>query len=166
MIRRIVAYVRRKVYGKNQIAVTTTGRIDFTEFDIRAAYYRKLGATIGKKVRLIGDIDGVNPHLISIGDYTVLGKNSALLAHCPIKGGHPVTVGCFSYISYGALVLPGVTIGDFCIVGAGAVVTKFVPNEVIVVGNPARILRSITREERDSLEKILLEEKLFGWYRK
>jgi galactoside O-acetyltransferase len=46
-----------------------------------------------------------------------------------------------------AIILPGVTIGDNSIVGAGSVVTKDVPANVIVVGNPARVLRQITEDD-------------------
>jgi UDP-2-acetamido-3-amino-2,3-dideoxy-glucuronate N-acetyltransferase len=47
-------------------------------------------------------------------------------------------------IGAGAVVLPGVTIGERAMVGAGAIVTKDVPHDVVVVGNPARVLRTIT----------------------
>jgi UDP-2-acetamido-3-amino-2,3-dideoxy-glucuronate N-acetyltransferase len=46
-------------------------------------------------------------------------------------------------IGAGAVILPGVTVGERALVGAGAVVTKDVPADVVVVGNPARILRSL-----------------------
>ena len=47
-------------------------------------------------------------------------------------------------IGAGAVILPGVTIGERAMVGAGAVVTKDVPSDVVVVGNPARVLRTLT----------------------
>jgi acetyltransferase-like isoleucine patch superfamily enzyme len=43
-------------------------------------------------------------------------------------------------VGYGAIILSGVTIGDSCIVAAGAVVTRDVPSNSIVVGNPARVV--------------------------
>jgi acetyltransferase-like isoleucine patch superfamily enzyme len=46
-------------------------------------------------------------------------------------------------IGAGAVVLPGVTVGERAMVGAGAVVTKDVPDDVVVVGNPARVLRRL-----------------------
>jgi acetyltransferase-like isoleucine patch superfamily enzyme len=111
----------------------------------------------------LGRIDGVNPHLVSIGDYSVVGADSALLAHCPIRGALPCRIGSFVYIGYGAIILPGVTVGDNCLIGAGAVVTKDVPSGSILVGNPAKVLRPLTPDERHKIERTMLEGRLFGW---
>ena len=54
----------------------------------------------------------------------------------------PITIGRDCWIGGGAIIQPGVTIGDRVIVGAGAVVTKDVPDDAIVVGNPARPIGS------------------------
>ena len=55
----------------------------------------------------------------------------------------PVVIGAGTWVGARAIVLPGVTIGKRVVVGAGAVVTKDVPDEVVVAGNPARVLRSL-----------------------
>ena len=55
----------------------------------------------------------------------------------------PVIIGKNAWLGMGAVVLPGITIGDDSIVGAGSVVTKDVPPKSIVVGNPAKVLRKI-----------------------
>jgi acetyltransferase-like isoleucine patch superfamily enzyme len=47
------------------------------------------------------------------------------------------------WIGGGAIVLPGVTIGDGCVIGAGSVVTRDVPANTLALGNPARIMRSL-----------------------
>jgi maltose O-acetyltransferase len=52
--------------------------------------------------------------------------------------GKPIRIGRDCWIGGGAIIQPGVTVGDRCVVGAGAVVTKDVPDDTIVVGNPAR----------------------------
>lgn len=98
-----------------------------------------------------GQLNGVNPQLITVGKYCVVGSRAALLTHCPIKGAKPIVLGDYVWIGYGALVLPGVTIGDCCIVGAGAVVARDVPSHSIVVGVPAKVLRTLTDEEVSSL---------------
>ncbi len=59
----------------------------------------------------------------------------------------PITVGSNVWIGAGVQVLPGVTIGSNVVIGAGSVVTRDIPDNVIAVGNPCRVLRSITEEE-------------------
>ena len=60
----------------------------------------------------------------------------------------PITVGDNVWIGASVTVLPGVTIGSGSIIGAGSVVTKDIPENVIAVGNPCRVLRGITDEDR------------------
>lgn len=124
--------------------------------------YRQKGAKIGKNVRLLGLIDGVNPHLVSIGDNTVIGRNSALLTHCPIKGARPCSVGKNVWIGFGVIVLPGVTIGDNCIIGAGSVVTKDIPPNSIAAGNPARVLRKRDPDELKRTIELIKANKKIG----
>ena len=53
------------------------------------------------------------------------------------------------WIGGNVCILPGVTVGDNVVIGAGSVVTKDIPDNVIAAGNPCRILRTITEEDRD-----------------
>jgi len=53
-----------------------------------------------------------------------------------------VVVGSDVFIGYGSIIMPGVRIGNRCVVGAGSVVTKSVPDGTVVVGNPAHAVRS------------------------
>ncbi|MFL2000091.1 DapH/DapD/GlmU-related protein [Microbacterium sp. A1-JK] len=55
----------------------------------------------------------------------------------------PIKVGSNVYFGYGCVVLPGVTIGDNVVVGAGAVVSRDIPSNCVAVGVPARVIRSI-----------------------
>ena len=55
----------------------------------------------------------------------------------------PITIGDDCWFGGSVIVLPGVTIGDNVVVGAGAVVTKDVPSNVMVAGNPARVIKTL-----------------------
>lgn len=101
--------------------------------------YRSRGVKIGWRARINGRIDGNRPDLVEIGNGAILGRESMILTHC-IKGPAPVKIGHYSFIGYGAIILPGVTIGIGAIVGAGSVVTKNVDDFMIVAGNPARVI--------------------------
>ena len=56
---------------------------------------------------------------------------------------HPIRIGSGVWIGGGAIVLPGVTIGDGAVIGAGSVVTRDVPEAVLVAGNPGRVIRAL-----------------------
>lgn len=93
---------------------------------------------------------------IFIGDGALIGHNVVLatLNHADSPRDRatmlpaPIRIGRNVWIGASATVLPGVTIGDGAIVAAGAVVTKDVPENTIVGGVPARIIRTINEEER------------------
>jgi len=72
-------------------------------------------------------------------------------SNVPIK---PVTIGDRAWIGARVIILKGVTINQGGVVGAGSVVTKDVPPYTIVAGNPARVVRELTEEERGELEFI------------
>jgi len=129
---------------------------------IKISIYRRLGAKIGRGVRLYGRLDGVNPHLVTIGDYSVIGTGSRLATHDPVNGPRPVVIGSFVWMGFTVIVLPGVTIGDYSIIGAGSVVTKDIPPHSIAVGNPARVLRQRNPEEVSRTSQLLKEGKSIG----
>ena len=88
---------------------------------------------------------------IYIGDNCLLGHNTviATLNHgmLPEDRGDllpsPVHIGNNVWIGSGSIILPGVTVGDNAVIGAGSVVTKDIPADMIAVGSPARVIRSI-----------------------
>ncbi len=97
---------------------------------------------------------------ISIGNNVFVGPNTCITtASHPIipeerleaSFGKPVTIGNDVWIGANCTILPGVTIGDGSVIGAGSVVTKDIPERVVAVGNPCRVLRSIS--EKDSVIK-------------
>ena len=65
------------------------------------------------------------------------------------KAGTPTMGGIMFILGAGVVVLPGVTIGDNTVIGAGSVVTKDIPANVVAVGNPCRVLRAINERDRD-----------------
>ncbi len=92
---------------------------------------------------------------IYIGDYTQIAPNVGIISanHSLYNTRHHdssevVRIGAYGWIGMNAVVLPGVVLGDFTIVGAGAVVTKSFPEGYCVVaGNPAKVIRNLAREE-------------------
>ena len=95
---------------------------------------------------------------ITFGDNCLLGPNVSIYT-----AGHPVhphsrnsryeygiavTVGNDVWLGGNTVVCPGVTIGDGCVIGAGSVVTKDIPPYSIAAGNPCRVIRTITDEDR------------------
>lgn len=67
--------------------------------------------------------------------------------------GIPVTIGNNVWIGANVVICPGVTIGDGSVIGAGSVVTKDIPSNVVAFGNPCRVYRQITDDERDCYYK-------------
>lgn len=95
---------------------------------------------------------------ISIGSHTLLGPNIGLYAanHSTdaderINGGcygKPIHIGRNVWLGGDVKVLGGVTIGDNTIIGTGSIVTKDIPSNVIVVGNPCKVIRAITEDDK------------------
>ncbi len=74
---------------------------------------------------------------------------SARLREKAFQYNMPVRIGRNCRIGAGALILPGVTIGDNTVIGAGSVVTQDIPANVVAVGNPCRVMREIGERDRE-----------------
>ena len=95
---------------------------------------------------------------IYVGDFTMFGPNVTLAtAGHPIlpelrqKGyqyNMPIRIGRNCWLGAGVIVLPGVTIGDNVVVGAGSVVTHDLPSNVVAVGTPCQVLREVNEHDR------------------
>lgn len=92
---------------------------------------------------------------VTIGDFAFFGPAVQIYtATHPLNAqqrrthefGQPVTIGSDVWVGGGAIILPGVTIGSKTVIGAGSVVTKDIPDGVVAVGNPCRVVREITDE--------------------
>ena len=113
--------------------------------------------SIGKRFFANFNFTVLDEARVTIGDDCFIGPNVSIYTAChstdPVERNsrqewaRPVTIGHNVWIGGSVTILPGVTVGDNSIVGAGAVVTKDVPANVIVVGNPARVLRQITEDD-------------------
>ena len=113
----------------------------------------------GKDVYANFNLTLVDDTHIYVGDATMFGPNVTVAT-----AGHPILpelreqayqynasvhIGKNCWIGAGAVIVPGVTIGDNVVVGAGSIVTKDLPDNVIAVGNPCRILREINEHDRE-----------------
>lgn len=128
---------------------------------IRIWTLKQIGLKIGEQV-YVGEGITVLVQLrapemnVEIGDRVSFGPNVTIVASSHPNGSRlkritgynrgPVTIGDDSWIGAGVIILPGITIGKGCIVGAGSVVTRNVPDCTVVVGNPARVLKKIEGE--------------------
>ena len=113
----------------------------------------------GKCVYANFNLTLVDDSHIYVGDYTMIAPNVVIAtAGHPIlpelrekqyQYNMPVHIGRNCWIGAGALIMPGVTIGDNTVIGAGSVVTKDIPANVVAVGNPCRVLREINEHDRE-----------------
>jgi len=97
------------------------------------------------------NLDRVYPAGVHIGDYTLVASRTTILCHEHVKRDcqnikNPFIVDTYigekCFIGIGALILPGVKIGDEVIIGAYSVVTKDIPSNCVAVGNPAKVIKN------------------------
>ncbi len=109
--------------------------------------------TIGARCFVNYGLVALDVAAITIGDDVQIGPNVQLLTPThPVaaqarrdkwESAAPITIGDNVWLGGGAIVLPGVSIGANSVVGAGAVVTRDLPADVVAVGNPARVIRTV-----------------------
>ena len=120
----------------------------------RLAYAKKQGMKVGEGVTIMSGVNfGSEPSLITLGDRVRISSEVQFITH---DGGTwafrrepgyeevvrfgKIVVGNDSFIGAHSVILPGVTIGKNCVVGAGSVVTKDIPDRTVVAGVPARAI--------------------------
>ena len=113
-------------------------------------YARHIGVTIGKNCFISTREWGNEPYLITVGDNVQVTRCVSIHTHGggnSIRKEHPdfdmfgkVVIEDWAYIGAYAHIMPGVTIGEGALVGAGSIVTKSVAPHTVVAGNPARVL--------------------------
>lgn len=122
----------------------------FWSYEKQARYN---GVFIGENCDIQDVSFGSEPYLITIGNNVQITNGTKIFTHGGahvLRGKHPeidffgkVKIGNNVYIGNSTLILPGVTIGSNVIIGAGSVVSKSVPDNVVVAGNPAKIICSL-----------------------
>ena len=112
--------------------------------NLQMSYLKLYGMHIAKSARISfgAKLDKTYPQGIHIGDESYVASGAIILSHDYCKSKHVDTfIGKQCFIGSNAIIIGGAKIGDNCVVGAGAIVTKDVPSGCIVAGNPARIIR-------------------------
>lgn len=122
-------------------------------------YARRQGVEIGFNCRLYIKSWGSEPYLIKIGNEVTIASGVRLLTHdgatCLVKNNlgqryykyGRIDIGNRVFIGMNAIIMPGITIGNNAIIGAGSIVTKDVPSNSVVGGNPAKKIISYSDYE-------------------
>lgn len=93
---------------------------------------------------------------IYVGDCTMFGPNVVvataghpILPELRYQYNMPVHIGRNCWIGAGVIIVPGITIGDNVVIGAGSIVTRDIPDNVVAVGNPCKVLREVNERDRE-----------------
>jgi acetyltransferase-like isoleucine patch superfamily enzyme len=119
--------------GHRQTLVSGPGRIRIGSgvfINAGSVVYSELAITIGDDVALANEV-----YIMDTPSHGLEGREARPA---------PVVIGNGTWVGARAIVLPGVTIGRRVVIGAGSVVTRDVPDDTMVAGNPARVIRSLT----------------------
>lgn len=146
--------------GEKRMAMLQEMFAEFGEGSyVEAPFYANWGGHhvhFGKHVYANYHLTLVDDTHIYVGDYTMFGPNVTLctgthpispkLREQQYQYNLPIHIGRNCWLGANVMIMPGVTIGDNTIVGAGSLVTKDLPANVVAVGTPARIIKEITEE--------------------
>ena len=147
----------------------------FLPNELRIRLLRAQGVRIGRDCLVHTPYFGVEPYLVEIGDHVAIGSGTEYVTHDAVGWlfqDHPhlgvygaIRVGSNTYFGLNCMVLPGSVIGSNCVVGAGSVVRGEVPDDSVVMGNPAKIimktqlLKELVVNHRHRLDTHLMSSK-------
>lgn len=132
-----------------------------------SAYARSKGVKMGHGVRFYGMPNlSTEPWLITLGDNVHVTRGVQFLTHDgaslilrsttpDLEITKPIVVGSDVYIGVNSVILPGVTIGSRCIIAAGSVVSRSVPDNSVVAGVPARVIKTVDEYEEKAKRDLL-----------
>ncbi len=137
----------KKLFGKTgeKIAIEPNFFCDYG-FNIECGenfYINHNGVILDCAPVKFGDNVFIGPNC---GFYTAIHPLKAKERNTVMETAKPITVGDNVWIGGNAVILPGVTIGDNSVIGAGSVVTKDIPDNVVAVGNPCKVIKHIEQE--------------------
>ena len=140
--------------ARNALLKEILGQADDNTF-INQPFYCDYGKHIrvGKRFFANFGFTVLDEAYVTIGDDCFIGPNVGLYTACHStdpserntrqEWAEPITIGNSVWIGGNVTILPGITIGDNCTIGAGSVVTRDIPANSIAVGNPARVIKTI-----------------------
>lgn len=125
------------------------------------------GLNAGTGVSIMGGVNfGSEPWLITLGDYVRLSFNVTLITH---DGGTwafrdipefkdvisygKIHIGAHTFVGANAIIMPGVKIGERCVIGAGSIVTHDIPDGMVAVGCPAKVINTTMKYAEKSLRE-------------
>lgn len=160
----------KRLYAKLLRSVELSRYNDFTI----AEHFRKQGARIGEDNRIEIRSLGPEPYLIKIGNHCTIAPNVLFLVHDgatwvfteedpSLQKFAPVVIKDNCFIGMNSIIMGNVTIGPNSVVGAGSIVTKDVPPDTVVAGNPARTICTIG-EYRDKVTAAWAGQKPPGYF--
>jgi acetyltransferase-like isoleucine patch superfamily enzyme len=139
-------------------------------------YLKKKGIKIGKNVFFVSPkdtiIDLTRPYLIEIGNDVLFCPGIKMLTHGadwfvlreiyhrPFGSAGTIKIGNNVFIGHNVIILKNIQIGNNVIIGSGSIITKDVPDNCIVAGNPAKIISNIEKLYNKYLERELIESKI------
>jgi acetyltransferase-like isoleucine patch superfamily enzyme len=140
------------------------------------AYAKSLGVRIGSGCRIYGasvGMFGSDPYLVTIGNNVHITRGVTFITHDgatlilrkevpDLEITAPIEVGNDVYIGTNCIILPGVTVGNRCIIGAGSVVTRSVPDNTVVAGVPARLIKTTDEYLKSAMARSLHLGHLIG----
>lgn len=137
----------------------TNLRLRTGSMEYRIDYLRKQGMKIGKDCLVFYGDFGSEPYLIEIGDHVAIAGRCVFINH---EGGEwlfrdqfqnlnvfgKIIIGDNTFVGFNSILMPGTEIGSNCLVGAGSVVRGKIPDNSVLLGNPAKVVMKTSMVEK------------------